>query len=195
MPSFALLRRPVSRRAADEAADPLDRTIGAGHMGEPAELILPATVWQGAPLAGIHATEGRNMLKKVMATAAITLSVAATGATMAPQAMAVGSEEETTALSGNGSSQAYGNFGTAGDLSAQAGLIQGTLNKPCVAVIAGKLNVGSVVGLIPITVQDILTSQQVQACAENSTEEKGDDFLSHILENVPILSANGVENE
>ncbi|MFI9581214.1 rodlin [Streptomyces sp. NPDC052236] len=135
------------------------------------------------------------MLKKVMATAAITLSVAATGATMAPQAMAIGSEEETTALSGNGSSQAHGNFVTDGDLSAQAGLVQGTLNDPCIAIIPGKLNVGSVVGLIPITVQDILTSQQVQACADNSTQEKGDDLLSNILSNIPILTGNGVENE
>ncbi len=134
------------------------------------------------------------MIKKILATAAVTASMVGTGAAMAPQAMAVGAEEEFTALSGNGSSQTYGNFATAGDMSPQIGLIQGSFNKPCIALPA-KLNVGSVVGLIPITVQDILTSQQVQQCTENSTQEKGDDFLSHLLENVPILSANGAGNE
>ncbi|MFD3441679.1 MULTISPECIES: rodlin [unclassified Streptomyces] len=134
------------------------------------------------------------MLKKVMATAAITLSVAAAGASMAPQAMAVGNGNDTTALSGNGASQAYGNFATDGEQSTQLGLVQGSLNKPCVGLPA-KLDVGSVIGAVPITVQDLLTTQQNQQCAENSTQVKGDDTLSHLLSQIPVLSGNGVGNE
>ncbi len=134
------------------------------------------------------------MLKKVMATAAITLSVAAAGASMAPQAMAVGNGHDTTALSGNGAAQAYGNFSTDGEQSTQLGLVQGSLNKPCVGLPA-KLDVGSVIGAVPITVQDLLTTQQNQQCAENSTQVKGDDPLSHVLSQIPVLSGNGVAND
>ncbi|WP_327680822.1 rodlin [Streptomyces sp. NBC_00467] len=134
------------------------------------------------------------MLKKVMATAAITLSVAAAGASMAPQAMAIGNGNDTTALSGNGAAQAYGNFSTDGEQSTQLGLVQGSLNKPCVGLPA-KLDVGSVIGAVPITVQDLLTTQQNQQCAENSTQVKGDDTLSHLLSQIPVLSGNGAGNE
>lgn len=39
--------------------------------------------------------------------------------------------------------------------------------------------------------QDIITTQQIQQCTENSTQIKGDDPLSHILDNIPVLSGNG----
>ncbi|MFE2654656.1 rodlin, partial [Streptomyces sp. NPDC059346] len=57
-------------------------------------------------------------------------------------------------------------------------------------------NVGSLIGIVPIAVQDInvLSSPQNQQCTENSTQAKGDEALSHILEDIPILSGNGAGN-
>ncbi|MGI5402589.1 rodlin [Streptomyces sp. CA-135486] len=132
------------------------------------------------------------MFKKVMATAAITLSVAAAGAAMAPQAMAIGDDEGMTTQSGNDASQSFGNSETYGDMSPQIGLVQGSLNKPCVGLPA-KANLGSLVGVVPVGVQDIpvLSAPQTQQCSENSTQAKGDEPLSHVLSNIPVLSANG----
>jgi hypothetical protein len=129
------------------------------------------------------------MLKKVMATAAITLSVAAAGATMAPQAMA-DNGDSTTSLSGNSAAQSYGNFATNDELSPQLGLVQGSANKACLGL-PGKADVGSVVGVVPVTAQDVLTGQQEQQCTENSTQVKGDDPLANVLSNIPVLSDNG----
>ncbi|WP_267243114.1 rodlin [Streptomyces sp. PR69] len=135
------------------------------------------------------------MIKKILATAAVTASVAGTSAAMAPQAMAIGNDGGTTSFSGNGAYQNYGNFATHGHMSPQIGLIQGSLNKPCIGLPA-KANLGSVVGFVPVTVQDInvLSSPQYQQCTENSTQAKGDEPLSHILSNIPILSGNGAAN-
>ncbi|MEU3601500.1 rodlin [Streptomyces sp. NPDC006798] len=133
------------------------------------------------------------MLKKVMATAAVSLSVVGAGAT---QAMAIGDHEGTTSVSGNNASQSYGNSETYGDMSPQLGLVQGSLNKPCVGLPL-KANAGSLVGiLVPVAVQDIpiLSAPQNQQCTENSTQAKGDEPLSHILSNIPVLSGNGVAN-
>ncbi|QNP64998.1 rodlin [Streptomyces genisteinicus] len=132
------------------------------------------------------------MFKKVVATAALSLSVAAAGAAMAPQAMAVGDNEGTFSKSGNDSSQEYGNAETYGDMSPQMSLVQGSLNKPCVGLPL-KANVGSLVGAIPVALQDIpiLSAPQNQQCVENSTQAKGDEPLSHILNDIPVLSANG----
>ncbi|MFD6286059.1 RdlA protein, partial [Streptomyces sp. NPDC060205] len=30
-----------------------------------------------------------------------------------------------------------------------------------------------------------------QQCAENSTQAKGDEPISHVLDNIPVLSGNG----
>ncbi|ANW18423.1 rodlin [Streptomyces clavuligerus] len=135
------------------------------------------------------------MIKKILATAAVTASMVGAGATMAPQAMAIGNDNGTTSFSGNGATQAYGNSATHGDMSPQMALIQGSLNKPCIGLPA-KANVGSLIGVVPITVQDIpiLSSPQNQQCTENSTQAKGDEPLSHILSNIPILSGNGAAN-
>jgi hypothetical protein len=49
---------------------------------------------------------------------------------------------------------------------------------------------------VPITVaQDvpILSAPQNQQCTENSTQAKGDEPLSHILDNIPVLSGNGAD--
>ncbi|MFD7298560.1 rodlin [Streptomyces sp. NPDC059897] len=135
------------------------------------------------------------MLKKAMAAAAVAVSVVGVSAAAAPQALAIGNDGGTTSDSGNGASQTYGNSATKGDLSPQVGLVQGSLNKPCVGLPI-KGNVGSLVGLVPVSVQDvpILSAPQNQQCTENSTQAKGDEPLSHILEDIPVLSGNGVQN-
>ncbi|MEU8483697.1 rodlin [Streptomyces sp. NPDC048641] len=135
------------------------------------------------------------MMKKVMAAAAVAASVAGISAVAAPQAMAIGNDGGTTSFSGNGAEQAYGNSATYGSMSPQMALIQGSLNKPCIGLPA-KANVGSLVGLVPIAVQDvpILSAPQNQQCVENSTQAKGDEPLSHILDNIPVLSGNGAAN-
>ncbi|MFE5025555.1 rodlin [Streptomyces sp. NPDC056656] len=135
-------------------------------------------------------------MKKLWATAAIAASVAGMSAVAAPQAMATGNDGGTTSFSGNDAKQAFGNSSTHGDLSPQLGLVQGSLNKPCVGLPA-KANVGSLIGFVPIAVQDvpILSAPQNQQCVENSTQAKGDEPLSHILDDFPILSGNGVGND
>ncbi|MFC4034000.1 rodlin [Streptomyces polygonati] len=135
------------------------------------------------------------MIKKILATAAVAASLAGVSAAVAPQAMAIGDSAGTTTANGNGSEQAYGNTYTGGYMSPSFALIQGSLNKPCIALPA-KANLGSLIGLIPISVQDInvLSSPQNQQCTENSTQAKGDEALSHLLDNIPILSGNGTAN-
>ncbi|MEU6144363.1 rodlin [Streptomyces sp. NPDC047081] len=131
-------------------------------------------------------------MKKLLAAAAVAASVV--GATAAP-ALAIGNDDGVTTTNGNGAVQKYGNQATHGDMSPQLSLVQGTLNKPCIGLPA-KVNVGSVVGAIPITaVQDvpILSAPQNQQCTENSTQAKGDEPLSHILDNIPVLSGNGAQ--
>ncbi|MFK8910550.1 rodlin [Streptomyces sp. YS-3] len=132
------------------------------------------------------------MIKKVMAATAVTASILGAAAVTAPQAMAIGNENGSTAYSGNGSKQAYGNQKTEGDMSPQLSLVQGSLNKPCIGLLQ-KLNVQSLVALVNIGVQDIpiLSPQQNQQCTENSTESKKDEPLSHVLDNIPVLSGNG----
>ncbi|WP_369236520.1 rodlin [Streptomyces sp. R21] len=132
-------------------------------------------------------------MKKLWATAAVAASVAGIAGAAAPQAMAIGNDEGVNTKNGNGAVQKYGNQATHGDMSPQLSLVQGTLNKPCVGLPA-KLNVGSVVGVVPVTVlQDVpvLSAPQNQQCTENSTQAKGDEPLSHILDNIPVLSGNG----
>ena len=135
------------------------------------------------------------MIKKMMASAAFAASIAGASAAIAPTAMAVGNDYGTTSVNGNGAVQSYGNSATHGDWSPQFALIQGSLNKPCIALPA-KANVGSLLGVVPISVQDlnVLSSPQNQQCTENSTQAKGDEALSHLLDNIPILSGNGAGN-
>ncbi|MFI1105033.1 rodlin [Streptomyces melanogenes] len=135
------------------------------------------------------------MLKKAMAAVAVSASVVGVSAAAAPQALAIGNENGTTTFSGNNAMQAYGNSATYGDMSPQIALIQGSFNKPCIALPA-KANLQSLVGLLNVGVQDIpiLSSQQTQQCTENSTQAKGDEPLSHILDNIPVLSGNGARH-
>ncbi|WP_103503656.1 rodlin [Streptomyces sp. SM14] len=132
------------------------------------------------------------MIKKTLATVAVAASaIGATGAAAAP-ALAVGDDTAGhTAVSGNGAEKVFGNTTTHGGMSPNMALVQGSLNDICAPILPGKTNVGSVVGLIPVTVQDILTSTNDQTCAENSTQQDGDDPLSNLLSNVEVLSGNG----
>ncbi|MEV5311531.1 MULTISPECIES: rodlin [unclassified Streptomyces] len=135
------------------------------------------------------------MIKKVLATAAVAASVVGASAAAAPQALAIGNDDGTTSFSGNGAHQSFGNSATYGNMSPQLALIQGSFNKPCIGLPA-KANVGSLIGLVPITVQDIpiLSSPQNQQCVENSTQAKGDEPLSHILDDISLLAGNGDSN-
>ncbi|MBD0744965.1 rodlin [Streptomyces sp. CBMA152] len=136
------------------------------------------------------------MFKKAMAAVAVSASVVGVSATAAPQALAIGNDNGTTTFSGNNAMQAYGNSSTYGNMSPQFALIQGSFNKPCIALPA-KGNIGSVVGVVPVTVlQDVpvLSAPQNQQCTENSTQAKGDEPLSHILDNIPVLSGNGAHH-
>ncbi|MER0481721.1 rodlin [Streptomyces sp. Edi2] len=131
------------------------------------------------------------MIKKALATAAAAASIVGVAAAAAPQAMAIGNQHGTSSVNGNGAQQYFGNSTTYGYMSPQIGLIQGSFNKPCLAL--GKLNLQGVHGL---ALQDlnILSSPQNQQCTENSTQAKGDEPLSHILDNIPVLSGNGAGN-
>ncbi|MFF2130271.1 rodlin [Streptomyces olivochromogenes] len=135
------------------------------------------------------------MFKKAMAAAAVAASVVGVSAAAAPQALAIGDDHGTTSVSGNGAKQAFGNSVTKGKMSPQLSLAQGTLNKLCVGLPA-KVNVGSLLGGVPVAVQDvpILSAAQNQQCAENSTQAKGDEPLSHLVDDIPVLSGNGTGN-
>ncbi|MFF8788559.1 rodlin [Streptomyces sp. NPDC015125] len=132
------------------------------------------------------------MIKKVLATTAVAASVVGISATVAPQAMAIGNHNGTSTVNGNGAKSAFGNSTTVGKMSPQLELIQGSLNKPCLGL--GKVN--AQLAAVVANVQDvnILASPQNQQCTENSTQAKGDEALSHILSDLPILSGNGVGN-
>ncbi|MER7346069.1 rodlin [Streptomyces aurantiacus] len=134
-------------------------------------------------------------MKKMLATAAIAATAAGMTAVTAPTAMAIGDDTGTRTASGNGAQQSFGNSSTHGNMSPQMSLVQGSLNKPCIGLPV-KANIGSLVGLINIAVQDIpiLSAPQNQQCTENSTQAKGDEPLSHILSDIPVLSGNGVNN-
>ncbi|MGW0120087.1 rodlin [Streptomyces sp. NPDC003327] len=136
------------------------------------------------------------MIKKIMAAAAVTATAVGVSAAAAAPALAIADDGGTTSLSGNHAHQSFGNSTTAGHMSPQFSAVQGSLNKLCLGVPV-KGNVGSVVGvLVPVAVQDInvLSSPQNQQCAENSTQAKGDEPLSHLVEDIPVLSGNGIGN-
>ncbi|MCJ1676681.1 RdlA protein [Streptomyces sp. APSN-46.1] len=132
------------------------------------------------------------MLKKFMTSAAIAATALGAGAMAASPAMAIGNDNGVTTVNGNHAAQIYGNQKTEGVMSPQLGLVQGSLNKLCVGLPA-KVNAESLLAIIAnVGVQDInvLSHPQNQQCAENSTQAKGDESLSHILDNIPVLSGN-----
>ena len=135
------------------------------------------------------------MFKKAMAAAAVAASVVGVSAAAAPQALALGDDTGTTSTNSNTSTQQYGNAATSGAMSPQLSLAQGSLNKLCVGLPA-KASAGSLVGVVPVAVQDVpvLSAPQTQQCAENSTQAKGDEPLSHVVDDIPVLSSNGTGN-
>ncbi|MFI2200860.1 rodlin [Streptomyces sp. NPDC020192] len=135
-------------------------------------------------------------MKKLWATAAVAASVAGLAGVAAPQALAIGDDHGTTSLSGNDAQQSFGNSATFGNMSPQLSLVQGSLNKPCVGLPA-KANLQGLVGVGAVGVlQDVpvLSAPQNQQCTENSTQAKGDEPLSHILDDISALSGNGTNN-
>src|SRR5690349_16700629 len=64
--------------------------------------------------------------------------------------------------------------------------------KPCIGI--GKVGVQSVLALINVGVQDVPILSEQQQCTENSIINDGDDPLSHILDEIPIISGNGSAN-
>ncbi|MDJ0460516.1 rodlin [Streptomyces sp. H27-C3] len=130
------------------------------------------------------------MLKKMMATAAVAASVAGLGVAGAGQAIAAADDRTTQTASGNGAVQSYGNAATFGDQSPQLSIVQGSFNKPCVAIPVR--NIQSLVAAVNVGVQDILSNPQEQQCVENSSQVKGDETLSHLLDNA--ISGNGATN-
>ncbi|MEU6090416.1 rodlin [Streptomyces sp. NPDC047085] len=131
------------------------------------------------------------MIKKVLASAAV--AAAAVGA--ASPALAIGNDTGTTTYSGNGAMQSFGNSATYGNMSPQLALIQGSFNKPCIGLPA-KVNAQSILALANVGVQDIpvLSAPQNQQCTENSTQAKGDEPLSHVLDDISALAGNGTGN-
>jgi hypothetical protein len=135
--------------------------------------------------------KGIQVIKKIMAVASIAASVVAASAAAAPQALA--DDGGTTSFSGNDARQVYGNSTTYGNMSPQMALIQGSLNKPCIAL-PSKINTATAVAGTVLQDIPILSAPQNQQCTENSTQAKGDEPLSHILSDIPILSDNGNNN-
>jgi hypothetical protein len=131
------------------------------------------------------------VIKKVLASAAV--AAAAVGA--ASPALAIGNDTGTTTYSGNGAMQSFGNSATYGNMSPQLALIQGSFNKPCIGLPA-KVNAQSILALANVGVQDIpvLSAPQNQQCTENSTQAKGDEPLSHVLDDISALAGNGTSN-
>lgn len=71
-------------------------------------------------------------------------------------------------------------------------LIRGTLNKPCTGM--GKLGVQSLIALLDIRIQDLPVLTPPQQWVDNSTIKEGDDPLSHLLDEIPIISGNSSGN-
>ncbi|GAA4026384.1 rodlin [Streptomyces sp. NBC_01352] len=135
-------------------------------------------------------------MKKLWATAAVAASVAGLSVAAASPALAIADDDGTVSASGNGAKQEFGNSATFGKMSPQLSLVQGSLNKPCIGLPA-KLNAQSILALVNVGVQDIpiLSAPQNQQCVENSTQAKGDEPLSHILDEISVLAGNGATND
>ncbi|GGL70334.1 hypothetical protein GCM10010129_12270 [Streptomyces fumigatiscleroticus] len=129
------------------------------------------------------------MLKKAMVAAAAAASVIGMSAAAAPQALAIGDDSGPAAANGNGASSTYGNSSTDGDMSPQLSLVEGTLNKPCAAL----EDINTSVNIIAVPFQDvpILSDDLAQQCSDNSTQQKRDGAVSHVLEDLAVLASNG----
>jgi hypothetical protein len=128
------------------------------------------------------------VLKKAMVAAAAAASVIGMSVAAAPQALAIGDDNGPAVANGNGAESKFGNSSTDGDMSPQLSLVDGTLNKPCVAVEEVAV---SVINIVPIQNLDVLGDDMTQQCDDNSTQAKRDGAISHVLEDLSVLSANG----
>jgi hypothetical protein len=128
------------------------------------------------------------VIKKVIATAAIAASIVGASAASATQAMAIGDDSGPSVANGNGAAQSFGNSATYGYMSPQMALIQGSFNKPCIAVNDVAI---PILNIVPINDLPILSDDLDQQCTENSTQTKRDGALAHLLEDVSILSPTG----
>jgi hypothetical protein len=128
------------------------------------------------------------VLKKAMVAAAAAVSVIGMSAAVAPQALAIGDDSGPSVANGNGASSSFGNSATKGDMSPQLSLVEGTLNKPCLALEDIQV---PILNIVPINDVPILSDDLDQQCSDNSTNAKRDGALSHILEDLSVLSANG----
>jgi hypothetical protein len=126
-----------------------------------------------------------------MVAAAAAASVIGMSVAAAPQALAIGDDSGPNVANGNGASSSFGNSATKGKMSPQLSLVNGTLNKPCAAL--EDINV-AVLNIVPIQDVPILSDDMAQQCSDNSTQAKRDGALSHILEDLSVLSANGESN-
>lgn len=133
------------------------------------------------------------MIKKTFATVAVAASVVGAAGAATPALAQEGNDVGANTINGNGADQAYGNTTTGGYMSPNISLINGSLNKPCIPIPADieAQNIVQVLA-IPIGVQDFLNSKPQQQCTENSTLTDGDDALSGLLEDLEILSENGL---
>lgn len=124
------------------------------------------------------------MLRKVLATAALTASAAGV---MAAPAVASGS------TSGHDAKSEYGSTESGGKESPTMTALQGTLNDPCIGL--SGLGLQSLLVGLDVGIQDVpvLTSQQQSQCTQNSTIQDGDDPLSHLLDRIPVVSGNGAD--
>ncbi|EYT78084.1 MULTISPECIES: rodlin [unclassified Streptomyces] len=128
------------------------------------------------------------MLKKAMVAAAAAATVVGGSVAAAPAALAIGNDNGPSVANGVGSTTSFGNSATRGDMSPQLSLIEGTLNKPCLGL--NETNVG-VLQLVNVQDVPVLSDKQNQQCSDNSTQAKRDGALSHLLDDLSVLSANG----
>ncbi|QCW77563.1 RdlA protein [Streptomyces sp. S6] len=107
-------------------------------------------------------------MKKMMVTTMLAIGFLG----VAPQAMAVG-DDSANALRG-ASVEGLGDV------------------RPCLGVPV-KGNVPSMVGIVPIAVQDVpdLPVSQLPQCSENSTQFRAEEPLSQVMDQVPVGSGTG----
>lgn len=133
------------------------------------------------------------MIKKTFATVVVAASVVGAAGAATPALAQEGNDFGANTVNGNDADQAYGNTTTGGYMSPNIALVNGSLNKPCIPIPADIDAQNLVQALaIPVGVQDFLGSQPNQQCTENSTLADGDDPLSGLLEDLELLSENGL---
>ncbi|MER6979948.1 rodlin [Streptomyces carpinensis] len=129
------------------------------------------------------------MLKKAMVAVAAAASVVGMSVAAAPTALAIDNDSGPSVTNGSNTSSSFGNSATNGSMSPQLSLVQGSLNKPCVGVQNVDAGVAALIGVVAEDIP-VLSDQEHQQCAENSTQAKRDGALDNVLGNVALLSSN-----